>query len=120
MAGKKTQKNKSAFVVCVLRILALTGLTLLLAAALVYFALLIVFRGPSTTARELLTRSLKETSAAYMIPGWFLSDAEIERIMQPQEQTELAQDTSLANAAAGRDAGTNTHGRNGRQQQPFC
>jgi len=91
----KKEAGKSGFAVGALRVLAIVGLTLLLLIVLLYFVLLFVFRGPSPSAKELLTRSLKETSAVYMIPDWFLSDAEVEQIMAPQKQQDFSQDTSL-------------------------
>ena len=92
---KDNNKNRSKITVNVLRILSLTGLTIILTVLLLYLVLLSVFRGPSSTAKELLTRTLKETSAVYMIPDWFLSKAEIEQIMAPGAQQVLNQDTSL-------------------------
>ena len=91
----KKQAEKSGFAIGALRTLAVAGITVLLLAVLAYFVLLLVFRGPSASAKELLTRSLKETSAAYMIPDWFLSKAEVAAIMAPQDQQDLSQDTSL-------------------------
>ncbi len=83
---KSNKKGKSKVTVNVLRTLSVIGLTLILTVILLYFVLLSVFKGPSSTAKELLTRTLKETSAVYMIPDWFLSKAEIEQIMAPGEQ----------------------------------
>ncbi|MBP5632162.1 MAG: phosphodiester glycosidase family protein [Clostridia bacterium] len=96
--GKTKEDNKkgrSKITVNVLRILAVIGLTLVLTVILLYFVLLSVFKGPSSTAKELLTRTLKETSAVYMIPDWFLSKAEIEQIMAPGEQQVFNQDMSM-------------------------
>ena len=92
---KHASKTKSGFAIGILRVIAVLGLTLVLLTALLFFVLLFVFRGPSPTAKELLTRSLKETSAVYMIPDWFLSDEEIARLTAPRKQQDLSQDTSL-------------------------
>ena len=92
---KSNKKGKSKVTVNVLRILSVIGLTLILTVILLYFVLLSVFKGPSSTAKELLTRTLKETSAVYMIPDWFLSKAEIEQIMAPGEQQIFKQDMSM-------------------------
>ncbi len=92
---KVNKKNRSKTTVIILRVLSLAGLTLVLTVILLYLVLLSVFKGPSSTAKELLTRTLKETSAVYMIPDWFLSESEIRQIMAPGGQQVFNQDTSL-------------------------
>lgn len=53
---------------------------LLLAVFAVYCALMVVFKGPSTSARDKLVTSTLEMSAAKWVPKLFFSDAEIEEI----------------------------------------
>ena len=57
------------------------GLTLLLVLAGIVCAVTLVMRGPSVHARDLMTLSLRETSALYWIPDLFLSETEIADIV---------------------------------------
>ena len=63
------------------RFLAFLGVTLLLVLCGVISAVTLVMRGPSVHARDLMTMSLRETSALYWIPGLYLSDSEISDIV---------------------------------------
>ena len=76
--------------------------TLLLLVALLVGAVYLALRGPSTTVQELLTRTLKETSAAYFIPDWFLSKERVEEIMSFSETATVTeeQDVSLVTIRA--------------------
>ena len=65
----------------VLKLLAFLGLTLLLVLAGVVCAVTLVMRGPSVHARDLMTMSLRETSALYWIPGLYISESEILEIV---------------------------------------
>ena len=62
----------------------------------------VVLRGPSPSAQELLTRSLKETSAIGFIPDLFLSEERVAEIMSYQEETPETEqvDTSLVTITA--------------------
>ena len=76
--------------------------TVLLLALLVVGVVFLALRGPSTTVQELLTRTLKETSAAYFIPDLFLSEERVAEIMSFQETATATeqQDTSLITITA--------------------
>ena len=86
MTGKKVRRaiGRTALV------LVTTILLLLLA---VVGAVFVILRGPSRDAQELLTRSLKETSAIGFIPDLFLSKERVEEIVAYKE-TEAAAGTS--------------------------
>ncbi len=87
----------------ILRILIVLLTTVLLLALAVVGVVYVVLRGPSPAAQELLTRSLKETSAIGFIPDLFLSDERLAEIMSYREEIpeEAEQtDTSLVTIAA--------------------
>ena len=80
--------------------------TVLLLALAVVGVVFVVLRGPSPAAQELLTRSLKETSAIGFIPDLFLSPARVNEIMSfKEEETEITEetDTSLVTISARRN-----------------
>ena len=87
--------------------------TVLLLALLVVGVVFLALRGPSTTVQELLTRTLKETSAAYFIPDLFLSEERVAEIMSFQETATATeqQDTSLITITA-------TQGSSGTAAEP--
>ena len=65
----------------------------------------VVLRGPSVTAQELLTRSLKETSAIYWIQELYLTDERIAEIMDDTEDSfteDVSTDSSLVTITASR------------------
>ena len=64
------------------RILLIFFTTLLLLVIAVVGTVFVILRGPSRDAQELLTRSLKETSAIGFSPNLFLSDERIDEIMR--------------------------------------
>ncbi|MBQ9412990.1 MAG: phosphodiester glycosidase family protein [Oscillospiraceae bacterium] len=76
--------------------------TVLLVAIAAVGLVFVVLRGPSPSAQELLTRSLKETSAIGFIPDLFLSAERVDEIMRYKETvTETEQtDTSLVTISA--------------------
>ena len=65
----------------VLRILAVIGTFLGTFILAVCIAVVIIMKGPSHSAAELFTLSLKETSALKWIPDIFFSDEEIQQII---------------------------------------
>lgn len=65
----------------ILRTLTVTAVTILFLFLLLYSAMWIVIRGPSPAAKELLVRSLRETSAAGFLANWYLSEDEIQKIL---------------------------------------
>ncbi len=69
-----------------LRILLVFFTTLFLLLFAVVGVVWVVLRGPSPAAQELLTRSLKETSAIGFIPDLFLSEDRIAEIMSSREE----------------------------------
>ena len=70
------------------RILLVLGITLLLAVIAVTGILWVILRGPSRNAQELLTRSMKETSAVGFIPELFLSKERVAEIMREKDEPE--------------------------------
>ena len=86
----------------ILRILAVLFTTILLLFLAVVGVVWVVLRGPSPAAQELLTRSLKETSAIGFIPDLFLSSQRIDEIMSEDEELPEQEqtDTSLVTITA--------------------
>lgn len=76
--------------------------TVLLLALLLVGVVFVALRGPSTTVQELLTRTLKETSAADFIPDLFLSEERVAEIMsyRDTETDTEEQDLSLVTVRA--------------------
>ncbi len=68
------------------RILLIFFTTLLLLVIAVVGTVFVILRGPSRDAQELLTRSLKETSAIGFIPDLFLSSERVEEILRAGEE----------------------------------
>ena len=64
-----------------LRLLAFLAVTILLVLGLIVCAVTLVMRGPSVHARDLMTMSLRETSALYWIPDLYLSESQIAEII---------------------------------------
>lgn len=91
----------------VVRVLIFLLVTVLLLLIAILGVLWVVLRGPSTTAQELLTRSLKETSAIYWIPEIYLPAERIAEIMDDTEDSfteEVSTDSSLVTITASRKA----------------
>ena len=86
----------------VLRILLVVLTTVLLLFFAVVGVVWVVLRGPSPAAQELLTRSLKETSAIGFIPDLFLSKDKVAEIMSYREEVPEQEqtDTSLVTITA--------------------
>ena len=88
------------------RIILRTLLVLLTTILLLFLAVVgvvwVVLRGPSPAAQELLTRSLKETSAIGFIPDLFLSKDRVSEIMSYREEVPENEqtDTSLVTITA--------------------
>lgn len=85
-----------------LRILFVIGIFLLTFIAGVFGALAIVMKGPSTHAAELMTLSLRETSALYWIPNLFFSKEKIQEIVDNNTVKEISEDvdTNLVDTTA--------------------
>lgn len=94
-------KEKKAAKV-ILRTLLVLFTTVLLLFLAVVGVVWVVLRGPSPAAQELLTRSLKETSAIGFIPDLFLPKSRVSEIMRFREETpEIEEvDTSLVTITA--------------------
>ena len=87
------------------RIALIVVTTLLLIVLAVVGAVFVILRVPSRDAQELLTRSLKETSAIGFIPDLFLPEARIEEIMRTDAapaESGNATDASLVTISATR------------------
>lgn len=90
------------------RTLLVLLVTVLLLALLLVGVVFVALRGPSTTVQELLTRTLKETSAANFIPDLFLSEERVAEIMsyRDTETDTEEQDISLVTVHSPQDAET--------------
>ena len=71
--------------------------TVLLLCILLYGVMYVLCKGPSTTARDLFVKSVKETSAIGFLADLYLDENEIEEIMNSKESstTVSSMDTSL-------------------------
>ena len=95
--------------------------TLLLLLLAVVGTVFVILRGPSRDAQELLTRSLKETSAIGFIPDLFLPKARVEEILAYKEEpvTEsAATDASLVTISARRSASDSAQPLPGGESAP--
>lgn len=96
---KQTEKLKASTIItrCLCVILAIINLTVLSLLSVIF----VLERGPSPTARKLFVLSVKETSAAGFLADIFLSDSEIEDILNAQKEAASDSgehtDTSLIN-----------------------
>ena len=109
--SKKRKKSKSKLVFCIIRRFLLVFFTLIL---LVFAGLVMVcnliFNGPSTTARDRLTMSMRESSGMKWCPALFIGEdtvAEIEKITAaelPDELSDISQiKIDLDNVLSGTD-----------------
>ena len=69
------------------------GALLLLTTFLVFLTflvgvILVLTHGPSERAKYIFVNSCNETSALKFLPGWFLSDAEVEKLLTPEGYTD--------------------------------
>lgn len=80
---EKSKPNKSALTVgrVVLRSFACLGTALLYFIVSVFTLVAVIARGPSTTIRDALVLSAMQASATKWVPGLFLSDAEVQKIV---------------------------------------
>ena len=94
--------KKKKILKVILRIFLVLFTTVLLLAGAVVGVVYVILCGPSLSAQELLTRSLKETSAMGFVPDLFLSEERINEIMVVSEEELPAEeiDTSLVTIAA--------------------
>ena len=90
------KQKRSSPLVYIGRTLLVILTTVLLLALLVVGVAFIALRGPSTTVQELLTRTLKETSAVKFIPDLFLSEERVAEIMSYQETNTETEETDLS------------------------
>lgn len=92
-AGKRIVKAIFAFLG---RFFLFLLVTVILLAGALYCALQVLINGPSTTARDLFVRTVRETSAAGFLAEMFLTDAQIEAIVLGDGEAEYVEtDTSL-------------------------
>ena len=94
------KENKTLKVI--LRALLVLFTTIVLLFIAVVGVVWVVLRGPSPSAQELLTRSLKETSAIGFIPDLFLPKSRVAEIMSYREEVPEQEevDTSLVTITA--------------------
>ena len=79
-----------------LRVLFIIGVFLLTFVAAVFGAVTVVMKGPSVRAAELLTMSLKETSALYWIPNIYFSKERIQEIVENNTVKEVTEETDTS------------------------
>jgi len=70
--------------------------TVILLVAVVYAAGFVLFKGPSPTMRNLLTLTLRETSAMYWVPNLFLSEEEVNSIAAPKAEDAASAVTNVS------------------------
>ena len=73
--------SKKSIRTVIVRSITVLTVTLLFLFLLLYSAMWVIIRGPSPSAKELLVRSLRETSAAGFLANWYLSEEEIQKIL---------------------------------------
>lgn len=79
-----------------LRTLAVLLTTVAVVAVLLVGAILLLSKGPSETARDQFVRSVRETSAIGFLANFFLTEEEVEAIINPPAETvEIQTDASL-------------------------
>ena len=88
-------KKRNPVLRFLLRLLAVLLGTALLLAAFLYGVMYLLCRGPSPTAKELFVLSTNETSAIGFLPRLYLSEAEIDEILnrragQETEETDVS------------------------------
>ena len=78
--------------------------TVLILCIALYGVMFILCKGPSSTARDLFVKSVKETSAIGFLANIYLNGNEITEIMNSKEATAVSEmDTSLVNIAQSSD-----------------
>ena len=93
MKNRKRKIIKNTFVRLLLRTLLVIFTVVILLATGLIMTLFAVFRGPSDSARDILTMSLLEPSATKWIPGLFLGSEKVEEI-RAKKGTALPNDVS--------------------------
>lgn len=78
------------------KVFAFLLVTILLIAVGLYGVMWVLTKGPSPTAKELFTLSVKETSAVGFLANLYLSDAEIEEILSGEAQETFDETTNSA------------------------
>jgi exopolysaccharide biosynthesis protein len=94
--GKKHASGSGIWSV-VWKLLLTLLVTVVILCAGIYALMCVVMYGPSKTAREQLVMSLKETSAIGFMANWFLSDDEVQEILDNNsiKDTDVITNTSL-------------------------
>ncbi len=82
---RKRRSKKNPAVRRILHILSVIGITLAFVLVGVILALLILFRGPSQTARVEWVNMFNETSQMKWLPRLFLSDEEVDKIINSSQ-----------------------------------
>lgn len=108
-AAKKAAKFT---LVCLGRVLATVGCTLVIALAGFYVFLQIIMKGPSPHLRDQFVPSVMESSAGGVLAKWILSDEEIEAIMNSNKTQAFDEitDITLVNAMAAEQNKNNNAG----------
>lgn len=92
MANSRAAFHKSPLFRVVISLVTALFLTVVLA----YGTMWILVNGPSATARRLFVLSVKETSAGGFLADLYLSEAEIQEIVRPNDTSEAEPDQDLS------------------------
>lgn len=92
---RKKRKPGQIIMRAIGRFFALLGITLLALLVLAVGVIYVFERGPSPAARDLLVKSVRETSAIGFLSEIFLTEEQVEEIISSGEVIEEATDTSL-------------------------
>ena len=117
---KKKKSFLARFFTFIGKLLLILVETALLLVIVLYGVLYVVLEGPSPTARNLVTMSLRETSAMYWVPELFLSGDVIAEIEKGGSEVEefVETDTSLIVIQKPEDKVEQTGGEEQQEQIP--
>ena len=93
MSTKRRTSSKSYTSTRIGHILAVIGITLLFIVVAAFVALLILFKGPSQTAKNEAVPTFHEMSAMKWVPHLFLSNEEIDNILNSSKMVEVEEGT---------------------------
>ena len=93
MSQHRRKSSKSYTKTRILHILAIIGITLLFVVAACFLALLILFKGPSPTAKTEAVPTFHEMSAMKWVPYLFLNNSEVDQILDNSKMVEVEEGT---------------------------
>lgn len=109
LPGGKAAAPKSRGMLIVARVLAVFLVTVLMIVLFLLLVMGVVTKGPSEQAMKMFVFSTQETSAIKFLPGWYLSDEELDAVMNPPV-VETPPDTY-------RELGFESAGENGEESE---